>query len=323
MPGDRLDSGDRIARFAECRIKKCPSKRALNSRESCGGAWPLRVVVIGFRSRNEDADRRLFAGLSVSVSARCRTLAVDVGSRVEVSTLQSSHRIRRRRLNASLDLRRGLGRRPGAPRLPVCPRRPATDPARSTSVHLAASFRTCVDDPGGGQLPRLVQPRGPPVVSRWENGDVCGIGLPRRRAGTPISSGTAAATSPTSVHTGHGTCQAAPADRSDFIVVARQRGTPISTNIGTSSRWGNGERPPEIRVHRCELPDGPRAAVEQLVPPFQGLHVATGHSGDKMHDTLDSSTRAGSSRPTRSGSRSTWAFFTISYFPELRPPGRG
>ena len=28
-------------------------------------------------------------------------------------------------------------------------------------------------------------------------------------------------------------------------------------------------------------------------PPFQGLHVATGHSGNATHDTLDSSTRGG------------------------------
>ena len=50
---------------------------------------------------------------------------------------------------------------------------------------------------------------------------------------------------------------------------------------------------------------------------FQGLHVATGHSGNKTHDTLDSATRGGQFAAYTTGYKVDIGIFSIELFPEF------
>ena len=160
---------------------------------------------------------------------------------------------------------------------------------------------------------------GLPVVSRWENGDVWGSDFRDGAAGTAdLEPQGGSDITDVYFYTGHGTCQAAPAATDpDFIVVCSTVGTPISTNIGTSSRWGNGNGRLKFAFIDASCPMDLVSLSNNWYPPFQGLHVATGHSGNKTHDTLDSSTRGGQFAAYTVGFKVNVGIFTIELFPEL------
>ena len=52
-------------------------------------------------------------------------------------------------------------------------------------------------------------------------------------------------------------------------------------------------------------------------PPFQGLHIAVGHSGNATHDTLNSQTRGGTFSAYTVGYTVDIGLIRIQIFPEL------
>ena len=156
---------------------------------------------------------------------------------------------------------------------------------------------------GGSDLPRTIGQAGKvrfwftlgglTRVSSWENGDVWGSDF---RDGTGNANDMESQGGSDRAHiyyfTGHGTCQDSPtATSGDFIVTCGNFGTPDSTRIGTSSRWGNSQGVSRFMFVDASCPMDLVSLSNQWFPVFQGLHMAVGHSGDRAHDTLDSSSR--------------------------------
>jgi hypothetical protein len=132
------------------------------------------------------------------------------------------------------------------------------------------------------------------LFSRWENGDVWGSdfrdasfgdsdgGDLERQGGSDIPD----------LHffAGHGSCENPPSPTSeDFIIACGNFGKPDATTIGTQSRWGSitGGRLKFLFLD-ASCPMDLVELANTWFPVFQGLHVATGHSGDVNHDTEDS-----------------------------------
>jgi len=127
-------------------------------------------------------------------------------------------------------------------------------------------------------------------VTRWENGDVWGDDFRDDGGDTDPSGGSDLPD--VYFYTGHGTCQAAPtATSSDFIVVCGNFGTPNSVNIGSESGWGNGNGNLKFLFLDASCPMDLVSLAQNWFGVFRGLHVATGNSGTKTADTLDSSDR--------------------------------
>ena len=72
----------------------------------------------------------------------------------------------------------------------------------------------------------------------------------------------------------------------DFLVVCGNFGKPDTTNIGTQSRWGNGNL--KFCFLDASCPMDLVSLGNSWFPTFRGMHVATGHSGTSNADTLDS-----------------------------------
>ena len=154
-------------------------------------------------------------------------------------------------------------------------------------------------------------------VTRWENADVWGSDF--RDGGSADLEPSGGSDLPdVYFFTGDGTCQSAPtATDPDFIVVCSTNGTPNSTNIGNSSRWGNAGGNLKFAFLDASCPMDLVSLSQNWYPPFQGLHVATGHSGNGTHDTLDSSTRGGQFAAYTVGYKIHLPFGDVQLFPEL------
>ena len=63
------------------------------------------------------------------------------------------------------------------------------------------------------------------------------------------------------------------------------------TDIGASSRWGNAGGRLQFAFIDASCPMDLISLGHNWFPPFQGLHMATGHSGRTTNDTLDSASR--------------------------------
>lgn len=185
------------------------------------------------------------------------------------------------------------------------PSNPCFGPNLPFSVGSAASFRAWY---GLAGLPN---------ISRWENGDVWG---------SDFRDGPGADTEPQGgsdlpdvyFYNGHGICQSAPtATDPDFIFVCGNFGTPNNTNIGTSSRWGNGGGRLKFAFIDASCPMDLVSLGNNWFPPFQGLHVAVGHSGNATHDTFNSRTRGGQFGAYTVGYSINFGVATIQLFPEL------
>src|ERR1700693_383086 len=155
------------------------------------------------------------------------------------------------------------------------------------------------------------------LVTRWENNDVWG---------SDFRDGAAAALEPSGgsdlpdvyFFTGHGICQNAPAATDpDFLVTCSTNGRPDTTHIGMSSRWGNAGGNLKFAFIDASCPMDLVSLGNNWFNPFQGLHVAVGHSGNATHDTRDSSTRGGQFAAYTVGYKIHVAFFDIELFPEL------
>lgn len=155
------------------------------------------------------------------------------------------------------------------------------------------------------------------VVSRWENADVWGSDF-RDGANADLEPQGGSDLPDVYFFAGHGICQSAPvATGPDFVVVCSTNGTPNTTNIGQSSRWGNGSGRLKFAFIDASCPMDLVSLSNNWFAPFQGLHVATGHSGNATHDTLDSSTRGGQFAAYTVGLKIDFGNFKIELFPEL------
>ena len=127
------------------------------------------------------------------------------------------------------------------------------------------------------------------AVTTWENGDVWGSDF--RDGGDNDASG-GSELPDIYFYTGHGSCQNPPAATSpDFIFVCGNFGTPNLVNIGTQSRWGNAPGNLKFLFLDASCPMDLVSLANNWFPVFQGLHLAVGHSGTSVADTLDSSDR--------------------------------
>jgi Family of unknown function (DUF6345) len=131
-------------------------------------------------------------------------------------------------------------------------------------------------------------------VTRWENGDVWGSDFRDSTNGNNNDRDGSGGSDITQLYffTGHGSCENPPvAGSGDFIITCGNFGKPDVTRIGTSSRWGNNGGQLRFLFLDASCPMDLPEIQSEWFAPFQGLHVATGNSGDVNHDTLDSETR--------------------------------
>lgn len=185
------------------------------------------------------------------------------------------------------------------------PANPCFGPNLPFSVGSAASFRSWYNLAG---LPN---------VSRWENNDVWGSDF---RDGPNADLEPQGGSDITDVYfyNGHGICQAAPtATDPDFIFVCSTNGQPNTTDIGASSRWGNGNGRLKFAFIDASCPMDLVSLGNNWFPPFQGLHVAVGHSGNTTHDTLNSQTRGGTFSAYTVGYTIDLGIVKVPIFPEL------
>jgi len=132
-------------------------------------------------------------------------------------------------------------------------------------------------------------------ITTWQDGDVWGSDF---RDGASADSNGSGGSDITQVYfyTGHGICQNPPvATDPDFIVVCGNFGKPDITSIGASSRWGSASGGQlQFLLLDASCPMDLVSITNNWFSPFGGLHIATGHSGNAAHDTLDSASRGGS-----------------------------
>jgi len=184
------------------------------------------------------------------------------------------------------------------------PANPCFGPNLPFSVGSAASFRGWYDLAG---LPN---------VSRWENNDVWGSDF--RDGANDLESQGGSDITDVYFYNGHGICQGAPAATDpDFIFVCSTNGTPNNTDIGASSRWGNGSGRLKFAFIDASCPMDLVSLGNNWFPPFQGLHVAVGHSGNATHDTLNSTIRGGSFSGYTVGYSINLGFTQVQLIPEL------
>jgi hypothetical protein len=125
------------------------------------------------------------------------------------------------------------------------------------------------------------------AVSRWQDGDVWASDF--RDDGGDLEPNGGADITEVYFYSGHGTCQNPPGATSpDFITVCGNFGTPNRVNIGSSCGFGNGAGTLQFLFLDASCPMDLASITTNWFPPFQGLHMAIGHSGTSTADTLDS-----------------------------------
>ena len=130
-----------------------------------------------------------------------------------------------------------------------------------------------------------------PIFTQWTNKNVWGSDF-RDGAASDMDASGGSDMADIYFFTGHGTCQNPPnANSPDFIVACSPNGQPDSTNIGTSTRWGNNGGRLKFAFIDASCPMDLVSLTTQWWSVFQGLHLAMGHSGDVGHDNLDSSVK--------------------------------
>jgi hypothetical protein len=130
-----------------------------------------------------------------------------------------------------------------------------------------------------------------PIVSRWENDDVFNTDF-TDGPGKDMDPGGGSDVPNVYLFSGHGICEVPPggANDPDFLVTC-SHGALGTTDIGASSRWGNAGGRLQFAFIDASCPMDLASLGHDWFPPFQGLHIATGHSGSTKYDTLDSSFR--------------------------------
>lgn len=151
-------------------------------------------------------------------------------------------------------------------------------------------------------------------VTRWENGDVWGADF---RDGSDRDPSGGSDITQAYFFSGHGICQNPPAATDpDFLVTCGNFGTPDVDNIKSSSRWGNGGGTLQFMFIDASCPMDLVSLTTNWFAPFQGLHMATGHSGNAQHDTLDSESRGATFAAYTTGGAGT-VFGALGLLPHL------
>lgn len=132
------------------------------------------------------------------------------------------------------------------------------------------------------------------IVTSWNNGDVWGADF-RDAGGTDLAPDGGSDIPDIYFFTGHGSCQNPPgANDPDYIITCGNFGTPNDTIIGREAIWGslNGGNL-KFAFIDASCPMDLVSLRDSWFPAFQGLHIATAHSGTADADTLDSADRGG------------------------------
>jgi len=137
----------------------------------------------------------------------------------------------------------------------------------------------------------LLSTAGNSVVSRWDNGDVWGSDF-REAGGGDLDPVGGADAVDLYYFSGHGICQASPAANDpDFLATCGNFGKPDTVDIGVECRFGGGRGQLRFLFLDASCPMDLVSLGRNWFPVFQGLHVATGHSGTVTADCLDTRTR--------------------------------
>jgi hypothetical protein len=195
--------------------------------------------------------------------------------------------------------------------------------AQTYSTGAVGIYSTCGDSDLRLAIPEAANVRswfdsaGFSQVSRWENDDVWN---------TDFSDGPSNDMEPQGgsdvanvyFFAGHGICQNTPMLSSPDFISTCSGGVIQDTNIGMSSRWGNGGGNSQFMLLDGSCPMDLVSLESNWFPPFQGLHIATGHSGTENNDTRDSSFRGGEFAARTLGTFSIFEPFLIKIW--LIPP---
>ena len=153
-----------------------------------------------------------------------------------------------------------------------------------------------------------------PNISRWENDNVFNTDF-TDGANKDMDPNGGSDAPDIYLFAGHGSCQNPPgANDPDFLVTCSHT-VGNFTDIGASSRWGNAGGHLRFAFIDASCPMDLVSLGHNWFPPFQGLHVATGHSGRTTNDTLDSPSRPGEFAVRTIGAQTTFLGIVISTIP--------
>ena len=195
-------------------------------------------------------------------------------------------------------------------------------PAQSYSTGAVNIYGTCGLSP---DLPNRIEAAkrfrdwynqaGFPLVTRWENDDVWNTDF-TDGPGKDLEASGGSDLPNIYLFAGHGSCQNPPAAANADFLVTCSHGTGMFTDIGASSRWGNAGGHLMFAFIDASCPMDLVSLSNNWWPTFQGLHVATGHSGTATHDTLDSASRPANFAMRTTGWITTFLGFVISTTPQ-------
>jgi hypothetical protein len=154
-----------------------------------------------------------------------------------------------------------------------------------------------------------------PIVSRWENDDVFNTDF-TDGPGKDMDPGGGSDAPNIYLFAGHGSCQNPPGANDPDFVVTCSHGAGMFTDIGASSRWGNAGGHLRFAFIDASCPMDLVSLGHNWFPPFQGLHIATGHSGRATNDTLDSPSRPAEFAVRTIGAQTTFLGIVISTIPK-------
>ncbi len=153
-----------------------------------------------------------------------------------------------------------------------------------------------------------------PLVTRWENDNVWNTDF-TDGPGKDMDASGGSDLPNIYFFSGHGVCQNPPTATDPDFLVTCSHGVGGFTDIGASSRWGNAGGRLQFAFIDASCPMDLISIGHNWFPPFEGLHIATGHSGNVNHDTLDSASRGEQFAMRTTGYQTTFLGFVISTVP--------
>jgi len=154
-----------------------------------------------------------------------------------------------------------------------------------------------------------------PIVSRWENDNVFNTDF-TDGPGKDMDPGGGSDAPDIYLFAGHGSCQNPPTATDPDFVVTCSHGVGNFTDIGASSRWGNAGGHLRFMFVDASCPMDRISISHNWFAPFEGLHMATGHSGRVTNDTLDSPSRPAEFAVRTIGAQTTFLGIVISTIPK-------
>src|SRR5713101_4375959 len=147
-------------------------------------------------------------------------------------------------------------------------------------------------------------------ITRWENDDVWNTDF-TDGPGKDMDASGGSDLPNVYLFAGHGSCQNPPTATDPDYLVTCSHGAGMFTDVGASSRWGNAGGRLQFAFIDASCPMDLISIGHDWFPPFQGLHIATGHSGRATNDTLDSPSRPGEFAAHTLGAQATFLGFVI------------